>query len=642
MANFDPDAYLGNSNSGVSNKSFDPDAYLKSFEPKPYESPLGTDSGNFFTEVGKAGKYIGKEAVSNLESLGRGAVTGTVAGLPSLLGIPGSIVEGLNWLERKTGMENSGRTYLPTMGEIYEPVATGARAIGGAIAPERFVSETPETEGFKQIGEAVAVPVPGAGALKTVSKAAKTISEARGKPLEKTLNLFKISAEDVAKASTVKSLERESEAVRDTYETARRQGINLESAALKRANEIQNAREESARKFADLGKPGDTATLGDEMQRRLTGTQFTRGARREQQASRDYGEYFKQAEGFENSSARDVMLKRLESMAQDPSAGSAGRKYAENAFKDLSESKNAMGAEKEFRKYFEQASAPQQAGYGAVEQAANRAVSDIISEGLNTHAPLRVEVRNTYKEFSTPLDAYETQFGKQALATEKAMPGQVQMMPTDYPKQYFQNRDTIRVLREQLAGDEAAVRKFANQHVVNELKGKNATQAQEWLTKNREWLNEVEGLNARTQRYISNLVQTEAKEGTLAQQIEKITKRRGTLSDIRQKKEVDISKAGEADREFIKTEIRSVKEANPKQLPDRARTLIDALEKRKLISPEQRSEYISQIESIEKMSTNKEQAAKRIKQVLTGFGILGTLEIGAGKFGYGIRKSLGF
>jgi hypothetical protein len=560
-------------------------------------------------------------AEQKLGAFGRGIVTG----------IPGGAGEFESFVTQSVpkilGFEGAPSTLFPKTSDYERYIQSGEKALG--LKP----GVDPRVEGYQKGGEFIGeFLTPVTAMSKPIVSAYKA---SRAKPLEEAIGTLKTSAEELASKAAETSAQVESEAVRATYDQARRRGINLSGAELQRAGQAQVIREDTARTFADLGKPKPVAELGDEMQRRLTGTQFTRGARREQQASRDYGEYFKQAEGFENSSARNVMLKRLESMAQDPSAGSAGRKYAADAFKDLSESKNAMGAEKEFRKYFEQASAPQQAGYGAVEQAANRAVSDIISEGLNTHAPLRVEVRNTYKEYSTPLDAYETQFGKKAVATEKAVPGQVQMMPTDYPKQYFQNRDTIRVLREQLAGDEAAVRKFANQHVVNELQGKNAEQAKAWLAKNDAWVNEVEGLNGRVAKYVRGLEQAELKAGTLEEQINKIRTRKTELGKIRQSVEDRIVDAATKDREAIALKSKFLQSSEKSsQVPTEARSFVQDLFKRKIINEQEFDKFSKEITKLEEIAKTKEEAARRIRRYIGG-----ALGMSAGTFG--IRRALG-
>jgi hypothetical protein len=556
-----------------------------------------------------------------LGAFGRGIVTGAPGGVGELESFVTQSVPKI------LGFEGAAGTLFPKTADYERYIQSGEKALG--VKP----GVDPRVEGYQQGGSFLGEFLSPVGLVaKPVVSAYKA---SKAKPLEKAIGTFKTSAEELASKAAETSAQVESEAVRATYDQARRRGINLSDAELQRAGQAQVIREDAARTFADLGKPKPVAELGDEMQRRLTGTQFTRDARRQQQASRDYGKYFEQAKGFENSSARDAMLKRLELMSQDSSAGSAGRKYAAQAFQDLSESKNAMGAEKEFRKYFEQASAPQQAGYGAVEQAANRAVSDIISEGLNTHAPFRAEVRNTYKEYSTPLDAYETQFGKQALATEKAVPGQVQMMPTDYPKQYFQNRDTVRVLREQLAGDEAAVRKFANQHVVNELQGKNAEQAKAWLAKNDGWVNEVEGLNGRVAKYVRGLEQTELKAGTLEQQIEKIRARKQELGKIRQSVEDRIANAASKDREAIALNSKFLQSTEKSsQVPTQARSFVQDLLKRKVINEQEFDKFSKEITKIEEMARTKEEAARRIKRYIGG-----ALGMSAGTFG--IRRALG-
>jgi len=330
-----------------------------------------------------------------------------------------------------------------------------------------------------------------------------------------------------------------------------RQQANLRQAEERTSSQAKQEREVAARSFSDLGTPTETYDLGNEMQRRLTGTQFTREARASQQAARDYSKYFEEAAGFESSVPRQKMLQDLEAMSQSSSVGSAGRKYAQQALKDLQESKNAVGAEKEFRKYFEQASAPQQAGYGAVEQAANREVSDIISNALNTHAPSRVVARQTYKEFQTPLDAYETLFGKKGVVREKLVPDRVQMMPSEYPNRYFKNKDTVNSLREQLAGDEAAVRKFANQHTVNELQGKTASEAETWLKNNSEWVNSVEGLNTRVNRYVDVLKQAETQAKILEDQAKALGKKVKEVGIAREVGQEAIAKASAAQKEKL-------------------------------------------------------------------------------------------
>jgi len=371
--------------------------------------------------------------------------------------------------------------------------------------------------------------------------------------------------------------QRAEELTKAETEKRARQEANLKTAQTKATGEAQAQRESIAQRYSDLGKPANPADLGDEMQRRITGTESTRTSRRAQQASKDFGDYFKQAEGFETSKPREAMIEKLKAMAESASVGSPGRKYAAEALNNLQKSTNAKGAEIEFRKYFQEASAPQQTGFGAEEQNASRKVSEIIGEALDTHAPKRIEARNTYKEFSTPLDAYETQFGKKAVKEEAGVQGRLQMKPSDYPNTYFKDRDTVRNLREQLAGDEAAVRKFANQHAVNELQGKTAAQAETWLKSNQKWLDEVPGLNERVNKYVEELGRAEAGAATKEAQAAKLGAKKGEIISARQKAESDIAKSATSQVQTIEDQVRNLSTLAPEQMSGAADKLVKTL-----------------------------------------------------------------
>lgn len=409
---------------------------------------------------------------------------------------------------------------------------------------------------------------------KQVAEAEKALKGLQTTSLPSTLSEAERAATERAATQTA-----------EEYKRRARQEESLRQAEQRTLGKAKDEREAAARQFSDLGTPTETQALGAEMQRRLTGTQFTREARSSQQAARDYERYFKEAKGFETSDARKLMLDRLEAMSVSPSVGSAGRKYAAQALEDLKKSETALGAEKEFRKYFEQASAPQQVGYGAIEQQANRDVSEIISEALNTHAPYRIVTRQTYKEYKTPLDAYETLFGKKGVAREKAVPDRVQMMPTDYPKTYFKNKDTINSLREQLAGDEAAVRKFANQHAVNELQGKTAAQAADWLKSNSEWVNSVEGLNTRVNRYVDSLKRAEEQAAKLEKQAGKIGAKAESVVKERQAREAEIAETAQTQKNRF-TQFKEQLNLYPEKAPAIADNMIKYLSEQNLLSPE--------------------------------------------------------
>lgn len=398
--------------------------------------------------------------------------------------------------------------------------------------------------------------------------------------------------------------------------TTRRE-LGLRGAGEKFKSQAAQQREASARQFADLGTPTSEGALGDQMQQRIVGTEFRRESSRSRQAASDFKDYFDQAKGFEESPQRQQMLSRLQSMSESSEAGSAGRAAAAKALRDLQDSTTAIGAEKEFRKYYEGASAPPAPGYGEIERQASKSVSDIIGNALNEYAPKRIEARKTYAEYSTPLDAYETLLGKKAVAVEKGVPERLATQPSSYPKNYFKNRDTINALREQLAGDEAAVRKFANQYTVNELQGLNAKSARTWLNNNSSWLDTVEGLRTRVNRYVDNLDAAE-------RQAETLEKRGGLV----QKKATSIVEQGAKTREKIQQDLRELQLVDDKKVATKASQIVDDLERQKLISKENARSIRQQIETVDK---NYEAAEKRrqIIDVVIKRAILGALGYGA-------------
>ena len=412
---------------------------------------------------------------------------------------------------------------------------------------------------------------------------------------------------------------------KEAVEKGTRRELNLRKAGETFETKAQKANEDSALKFSGLGKPMEQGKFGDMMQDLLVRTEARLSSNVSRQAEQDFDAYFKQAKNFDKSLPRQEMIKQLEIMLKSSEAGSVGRDVASKALKDLKLSKDAMGAEKEFRKYFQEASAPQQYGFGAEQQQAYRNVSDIISNALNKHAPLRVEARQTYKEFNTPLDAYETLFGKKAVAVEKDVPTQLKMMPTDIPNYYFKNRDTINNLRNQLRGDETAVRKFANQHLVNELQGKTALEAATWYNNNKSWIDTVQGLNSRAEAYVKKLGENEA-----------AAQRELSKLPAVEKKSEEVVKTRQESEKFIRDGLRDINEkltSDPKKFAGEVDKYIDGLTERKLINNEQRQNLKQQIINIRTSEGDTASARKKALYLISAVGAGGTVVGGVKVFG---------
>ena len=408
---------------------------------------------DFMQKYGYQFKTRGGQAVG--EKLGK-----ALEGLPPVLGMGGSV-------------QGAMQTAVPA-----------ARQVAAIPAVQQAVSKA------EALGQGLKTKIPSLPSIPTVAK-----SEAKASELSKALK----TTEPIAKTS---------ERIKRGEQETRLRGAEKEFMS-----EADKKRQESAREFAGLGKPQAVAKLGDEMQDRIYGTKFRRAGERSRQAANDAVAYFEQADKkgeFIRSDVGKSFLSSLRNKIFSQATIPSERAIAEQMYRDLSEARNIRAVEKTFRKYNEISSGPPKEGFDAVTQQFAGKIAGDLSESLNQFAPKRLEFRKTYKELSSPLDAYETSFGKRAIAEEGAVPGELKMMPSDLPSNYFKNRDTINVLREQLAGDEAAVRKFANQYAVNELEGRSAQQAQTWFNNNRSWVDTVEGLNVRVERYIANLASREA------------------------------------------------------------------------------------------------------------------------------------
>ena len=576
------------------------------YQKRAERSPIATRAGYIPTTVGTALIPGGAafKAAEGANLLGRALTTGAGAGLGAFATSP-------------TGKESYGE-------RIGEKTGTGLMSAGlgvlGGTVPSLYKA------GKKGLTSAYEAFTGKAG--KEAEAAGQTLKGEIAKTGAAGQESIKQEAENLTKAE---------------YEKRARQEANLKTAQGKATSAAQQERETAAQKFSDLlpsdPRIKDEATLGDAMQRRISGTETTRGTRRSQQASRDYEEYFKQAQGFEKSAPREAMLMKLKSLSESSSAGSPGRKYAAQALNDLEKSKDAKGAEIEFRKYFQEASAPQQMGFGAEEQKANQVVSDIIGEALNTHAPKRIETRNTYKEFSTPLDAYETLFGKKGVKVEAGVPSRLQMKPTDYPSYYFEDRDTVRALREQLAKDDAAMRKFGEQHVRNELRGKTGKQAQDWLGKNKAWLDEIPGLNTRVEKYVQELNRAETAAVGKEAEAAKLGAKKGEVIGARQAKEAEIAKLSTDQQNKIQDQLNKLGSVKPEESTGAAQTLINTLstlrdtEGKLVVDPAKLKNIQMQIKMVEDAYGKTKQAQEMKTAIITkGLYVLG---FGGGLYGTG-------
>lgn len=588
------------------------------------EAPSQTAAKTSVPQYDPMGAYTGEQEVEPVKPTPGFQKGYAVGAISAPLGAPGFVEEQIRGGMRKLA-EKDVLAQKMGMGKVSpEPVLpTPERVQKGLFGAPKTTAEA----GGRTTGEILGIPSL-AGVSPTVGKLAGMAkipgiarkSESAAESAEK----LRASIPGVGVAAQQVVGERAAQQLGETMARATRRERGLREAEQKFTSEAQMAREAAARKFADLGTPRGAAPLGDEMQRVLTGTEFTRGARRSQRAAEDAKQYFSQARErgeFIASNEGKGFLNYLKSQMFSQRVTPAERKLAEDMYRDLGEARDIEAVEKTFRKYNEASKGAPKEGYDAVLQQYAGSISEELSNALNKFSPKRQEFRTTYKELSSPLDAYETSFGARGVAREKDVPERLKMFPTDYPANYFKNRDTVRSLREQLAGDEAALRKFANQHVVNELVAKDAAAANTWLKNNQEWVNEIPGLRDRVARYVSFLDKSEkfaAEKGAGAQALGKKAEQ---IVSGRQTTEDKLAREATQAKEKISESLKELELVEPAKVTTKTRQILQDLTANNLIDPARAAKLNAEINAVDKAFEGAEKV-KKVKDLLIKYGIL--------------------
>jgi hypothetical protein len=414
---------------------------------------------------------------------------------------------------------------------------------------------------------------------------------------------------------------------KEAVEKGSRREMGLRKAGETFEAKAQQASEDSALKFSGLGKPIEQGKLGDMMQDRLVGTESRLSSNRARQAKEDFDIVRKEgnAKDWDKSQEKQALMNDLMRQATSKEFGPDHQSLAREILENVKLTKSYTAAEEVFDKYYELSKGTPKEGFTRRKQQSSGQISETFSNVLDNFVPARKDARATYKEFSTPIKAFESLFGGKAVATERRIPSDVIMMPTDYPPRYFKNRDTINELRTQLRGDETAVRKFANQYLVNELQGKTASQAATWYNNNKSWIDTVQGLNSRTEAYVKKLGENEAIAQRELSKLPAIEKQTGKVVETRQESE-----------KFLRDGLRDINEkllSEPKKFSGEVDKYIDGLTERKLINNEQRQNLKQQIVNIRQAEGDTKSARQKALYLISAVGAGGTVVGGIKVFG---------
>ena len=574
---FDPDAYLsGPSVAAAPSGGFDPDKYLQ--EPKAKDSIGVTE-----TAGGAAIKYpsagYGKK---------KGELTGYVEGLsgqqePSVLST-GEYAKGIR----------KGR-------EVGEPLGIGID-IASTLAGGAGLAK---------------------GAYELGKPAVKTISSALGLPLRSAVKEFRAtSAPEIFGNIETRT--------QDIIKQEALRGKAQRGLATTSEKAITEAEKQSEGALNKIAKPTNDSTLGGEMRSffepNLKGIETARGkqyenmmkpvldAAKKQEASGKYWSNSETGIAFQQDIANSLKPQNMLNLTREERSLLMQTRDRLSPIK----AKNAPGGiarvpyegvDKEIRRLRDLASGPPKEGVDAITQQfagklANKLADSVFGAVTETgeiiagFAPGGRMAKAVYKDMSVPVNQYKSSLGQQLTARFQEAPEFFMSGESSIPSSAFKDRESAKQLIALSTGKTKKVEEFAAKHTANQLKGKTAEQAQQWLNNQGAFLEEFPTVKKFAQDYVGTLAKNEAEivgrtgVKTAAEKAAGQTRTRSIAS------QEDISK--------IKTNLeRTIRESSPKDLRQNVERLLPELRQYGVFSPEKEKLFLDEVDQISKIADKR-------------------------------------
>jgi hypothetical protein len=244
----------------------------------------------------------------------------------------------------------------------------------------------------------------------------------------------------------------------------------------------------------------DESRLGEQMKINLENRLSSLRTSRSAEAETAKKLYFAKAAGKEgqvlenyNNFIKDELTNNIRNLSP------AEKKLLIDSSKRLQGNPSIEAIEKELRYLKDMADTPRMVqGYESIPVIK----AGELAKKLENFLPQEGKVfRQKYKEMSEPVNIFDTLKGRKAVGEETD--------PATLPKTFFKTKDSVRRLR-QLTQNEDEVRKYANQHTLNELSSLEPKKAIDWYNNNKIWLEEIKPTNEAVKQYIDELKNIES------------------------------------------------------------------------------------------------------------------------------------
>jgi hypothetical protein len=420
------------------------------------------------------------EALSSAESLVRGGVAGTVAAVPSLIGLPGTISELV-----------TGSTSLPTMGQIYTPIAEGVKS----VIP-RITKKTERTPGFEAIGEVVGVPVPS----RTVAKTAEKVAEVgrafkTPEPIAERAGLLSIGEklESKVKGAAGAGFQKRAAEAENLYEnaltTARRKQAQQTSFGLSDEGKAVVAQLEAMKRIAAGDKNFEVA------KEKINALNRTIDAVK---ASVTGGEKVPIGKG------------KVSARLEKTTPTKVTEKDIDSVITELRFLREVNKPGTEFT------------GYKALDANTRRDIINVLEQGLYRWSPEYQAADAAYKAASQRLRPFQTRLMDKLLKREKYDPSELAKDTEEFASEFFRTADSVKNLKVSIQ-DDAFVNNIAKEYVATTFANKSPAEIRSFARdpKNEGWMKESG---------IYDVVNEYANRAVKAEKYQDIAKRMGIIA----------------------------------------------------------------------------------------------------------------
>lgn len=526
--------------------------------------------------------------------------------------------------------------------------ATGALEGALGIPPKQSVgalTTTPYAAGYQK-GEEYSTPVeiaglavPAYGAAKGAYAVAKPVvkgaASALGFPLKSAVKEFRagtspeiLSGIESRTQDIIKQEALRGKAQRGLVSTAEQ--------------EILKAQEESKGALNKIAKPTNESTLGGEMRNffepNLAGIKEARGkqyenmmkpvmsAAKKNESSGLYWSNSETGKAFLADIERSLKPENMLSLTREE------RNILMNTRDRLSPIKvkeglarvPIEGVDKEIRRLRDLSSGPPKEGVDAITQQFAGKLADKLADSVfgsvteagevvKGFAPGGRMAKQVYRDMSVPVNQYKSSLGQQLTARFPEAPEFFMAGESTIPSTAFRDRESARQLIALSTGKTKKVEEFAAKHTANELQGKTAAQAQDWLNTKGAYLEEFPTVKKFAQDYVDTLTRNEAK---ITGQ-EAITKQVG--------KDVTTTRArslkSQKDIADIKDRLqKTLTEAEPAQLRERVEKILPELRQYGVFTAEQEQRFIAELDNIKNIA-DKRARDRKIAYIVGAIGL---------------------